>query len=965
MSTTVTIAGNSYSVPSETEENWADNVSNLLIALATSSKVLQNSGGTFSLTNELNLGSSYGLKSVYYKSGSPNPASTGALRLANTDSIGFRNSANDNDLNLEINASDQLVFNGTILQSALTVADTSTIDLTLTGSEVSAQIVNDSITNLMIAAGASIAYSKLNLASSITNTDISPSAGIDLSKLATVAINSVMVSDSSGELSASIVSNTELEALSGISSNIQDQIDTNISNHLLHLGDSDNPHSVTKTQVGLGNVDNTSDATKNVATAILSNKTLDAAIVDNGLLLNEESVEPSVPASGRKVVFAKDDGKVYTKDSSGLVREIGSGGTGGGFNLETQPYAQSGVNDWATYNDSAASPVDLEGGTASALTFTAEPNETQILSGSYKGAYKIAKSAANAQGQGWSKAYLIDPAIRASGLVWVTFRYSSSVALALGDLEFYAYDETNTEFVSITDSLADNQLPAIDANGVGRVSVLVRVKSNTGSLRLGVHVATTDTTAANYFMSDIRVTDSQNISVPTIGKWEDITLTTTWTSNTTVEAKKKVIGDVAQYYVVLTLTGAPTATTLDITLDETIKTSNLHTTPESQQTLIPRSQTTVLDNGTKKYTNSQVEYINSTTVRPTYDTGSGDRGFLSNTSPFTFTSGDKIWVSFEVPIEPKQNQLMNEFELAQQAEAVFVQSPSSIAIGTSETDIIFANSTGDDFGSYDTSTGVFTARKAGKLFVAANTGDTNISSSSVNRGVWLKVNVSNASGRNESIFLDYFNYSTSSTNPRLGLSGSTLIKVAKGDEVKIVMYRSTEVSSFNLNGASNTASFFFIPDFTVLGAVRNYEYKEVEPTTTATSAADTYTDVTDSELTLSAGTWEIGYDASLIVYHNGTGTNTVQGSISIHKSDNTLVDKTTALFGGPLGTNAGWYSSVSRRTEITITEETTYKLRIRCSDPSSSGFTRFAQDNQTGGLTDPDNSSTFWARRVK
>lgn len=41
-----------------------------------------------------------------------------------------------------------------------------------------------------------------------------------------------------------------------------------------HLANVSNPHSVSKSQVGLGNVDNTSDATKNAASATLANKTL-------------------------------------------------------------------------------------------------------------------------------------------------------------------------------------------------------------------------------------------------------------------------------------------------------------------------------------------------------------------------------------------------------------------------------------------------------------------------------------------------------------------------------------------------------------------------------------------------------------------------------------------------------------------------------------------------------------------
>ncbi|MGM5020179.1 glycosyl hydrolase family 28-related protein [Tardiphaga sp. 367_B4_N1_1] len=55
---------------------------------------------------------------------------------------------------------------------------------------------------------------------------------------------------------------------------VQSDVDT-------HEADTSNPHSVTKTQVGLGNVDNTSDTTKNAATATLTNKTIDG---DNNTL---------------------------------------------------------------------------------------------------------------------------------------------------------------------------------------------------------------------------------------------------------------------------------------------------------------------------------------------------------------------------------------------------------------------------------------------------------------------------------------------------------------------------------------------------------------------------------------------------------------------------------------------------------------------------------------------------------
>ena len=48
-----------------------------------------------------------------------------------------------------------------------------------------------------------------------------------------------------------------------------------------HIASTSNPHSVTKTQVGLGNVDNTSNATERAATATLTNKTLTAPVVNS------------------------------------------------------------------------------------------------------------------------------------------------------------------------------------------------------------------------------------------------------------------------------------------------------------------------------------------------------------------------------------------------------------------------------------------------------------------------------------------------------------------------------------------------------------------------------------------------------------------------------------------------------------------------------------------------------------
>ena len=112
MATTVSLAGTSYSIPATGDSNWGTNVSNFLIAVATSTKVLQTATTTFTLTTgDLDFGASYGLKSTYYKSRGSNLSSTGVMRLANTETISWRNAANSGDLPVTVSASDRLQFN--------------------------------------------------------------------------------------------------------------------------------------------------------------------------------------------------------------------------------------------------------------------------------------------------------------------------------------------------------------------------------------------------------------------------------------------------------------------------------------------------------------------------------------------------------------------------------------------------------------------------------------------------------------------------------------------------------------------------------------------------------------------------------------------------------------------------------------------------------------------------------------
>lgn len=112
MSTPVTYALNQYNVPAYQDTGYAQGVGNLssyLIALATGSLTV--AGGTLTLTADANFGANFGLVSIYFKSRSSNIATTGIVRLANAETVAWRNAANDGNITASVDANNRLTTN--------------------------------------------------------------------------------------------------------------------------------------------------------------------------------------------------------------------------------------------------------------------------------------------------------------------------------------------------------------------------------------------------------------------------------------------------------------------------------------------------------------------------------------------------------------------------------------------------------------------------------------------------------------------------------------------------------------------------------------------------------------------------------------------------------------------------------------------------------------------------------------
>lgn len=225
MAQNVVLNGVSYSIPDPGDTAWGEDLSDYLVAIATG--FLQKQGGSFTLTAEVDFGATFGLKSVYFKSRTSTPATAGQVRLARADLIQWRNEANDGNVTLGVNASDELVFNGTSIQPSGDYITELTGDVIASGpGSAAATIPDGTIDNARVSPSAAIAYSKLALTGSIVDADISASAAIAMDKLASLDASMAAQTNGSGVLVSSAVTSLELSRLAGVLSSVRGISDT-------------------------------------------------------------------------------------------------------------------------------------------------------------------------------------------------------------------------------------------------------------------------------------------------------------------------------------------------------------------------------------------------------------------------------------------------------------------------------------------------------------------------------------------------------------------------------------------------------------------------------------------------------------------------------------------------------------------------------------------------------------------
>lgn len=494
MATALTINGTVFSYPAAGDRNWGQNASDWAAAVTTG--MLQKAGGTFALTAEVDFGGTYGLKSAYFKSRTANAASAGAVRLARADVVSWRNQTNTSDLDLGVDSSDRLTFGGTVVQSAVSVTDTATIDLTLTGAALSAAIQAASITNSMVSASAAIARSKL-ASGSANRLAVNDGSGV-LSDLAALSASRALATTAAGIPVAATTTATELDYLAGVTSAVQTQLTARLplaggtmtGALTLAAAPTSTLHAATKQYVDdaiMGLVVHDSVRVATTAAGTL------ATSFENG-----DTVDGVVLATGNRILIknqaASADNGIYVVAASGAPTRATDADTWAelvqAFVLVTAGTANAGttwVSQTATGGTLGVTAVTF-GQFGSAASYTADGSGIELSGTAFSLELDGATLAKSASGLKIADLGIANAQISASAAI-------ARSKVAVGTANRLVYNADTTGAMSDLGALTASRLLKTDANGLPAVISAITANRALASDASGypVHTAVTDT----------------------------------------------------------------------------------------------------------------------------------------------------------------------------------------------------------------------------------------------------------------------------------------------------------------------------------------------------------------------------------------------------------------------------------------------------------------------------------------
>jgi hypothetical protein len=564
--------------------------------------------------------------------------------------------------------------------------------------------------------------------------------------------------------------------------------------------------------VGLGDVDNTSDLDKPISSA--TQTALDGK-VDESTLTTKGDIYAATAASTVVRLGVGTDGQVLTADSAetaGIKWANASGGSGTGsknYFDSASADIEATIGSWAT--------DDGSGGAANYITLTR--TTTTPVAGT--ASLLFSKSANNATGEFAKLATTtLDVADRGGPLFGSLSFLANDANYASADLILQCWDLTNNAELYMGQA-ADLTIP-YGANA-GKMNFVVYTELTTAQIQFRLKINSTNATAYAVKFDEFRIGPAVQID-GVYQRQEIINLTGSGSfTGGTVEIQR--VGSIVSIISLTSLTFASSSS------------------PGSAAGVLPEW-------ATPEVTVTNVFTHGATLVSRCSAGSDGSLSFIfrdwaGGTTNQTAVAG----LSTSYPVTPIQTTMTsNELSLQTQSAQIYRSSDQAVA-STSETTITFNTVNFDSHGLYSAANNGFIALKTGKhqisygLNITAMTADEQfIARLRVNGSEVCRV--INRAASLETIF-----------------NSTRILNLVKGDVVTLTIKSAADTAYTVRGGVSD--SFFEIssvPDYTVLGAVRNFEVLKIQTSTASafTGNANTfYIPNTAFKLDLTPGTWRL------------------------------------------------------------------------------------------------------------
>ncbi len=541
---------------------------------------------------------------------------------------------------------------------------------------------------------------------------------------------------------------------------------------------------------------------------------------------------------------------------------------------------------WTTYADAAGtSPVDGTGGSP-ASTFVAQTDSAIRKNTNFL----WTKTAVNRQGEGFAYAFSIDNADKGK-VLQVSFEYLiASGTYADNDMSVWIYDVTNAVLIQPAPYLIKN------SGIIEKFAVEFQTSSNSTSYRLIIHTGSTSALAYTVKFDNFILGPEAKLYGSAIGEPVSVAPTGTWVTNTTYSGKVTRIGSFGKFDLKVTLSGAPTAATLDITLPSgyAIDTSKLENPNNNNFNL---GTLNIIDNSAGVGYSGIVRLLNSTSIRlhPNGTAGSFTDivSPLNATTPITFASADIIDISFTVPIQGWASSQVFSQDADTRVVAALIGGGSASA--TANNPIIYSTVGLDTHGAYSTVTGKYTAPVTGFYNINA-TGDGTAAAGTV---YYISVNANTTAGYNRPIiaYQEVVNQ---------GFSGSGKVYATAGQTI--------DIRATNNTGSYGTNATFQIERISGPSQIAASEsvsalYTGAPPTGTLNASLNTVTfgtKVKDSHNAMSSGSYTIPvsgvYSISAEVGINGTRVLGSTDQMNILADATTIASNIQTAYGSLTGT---------------------------------------------------------------